>query len=458
MTRSTPDSTRRTLLLGVPALTLSSTALLAGCASTGPGSGGERTPIVFMHGNGDTAALWYTSFWRFESNGWPRERMSAVNAPYPQSRDIDAIAQPGRSSAEQNMGYLAAEVERVLAATRAPKVILIGNSRGGYAIRDFVKNGGGAPRVSHVILGGTPNHGVWATDYLPGSEFNGKGPFLSALNAPQGPQGLEITPGPKWLTVRSDNNDKYAQPDGRWIGRPDMATNVGYDGPALKGAENIVLPGLDHRELSFHPRAFAQDWRFIEERDPASIAIAVEAAPVLDGQISRPGTNLPLEGVAIEVYRLALDTGERIGPPVHRHTTGPDGRWGPMKASPGAPYEFVVAAPGMAIMHLYHSPFPRSSNLIDMRPVALTDAQKSAGSVVTLTRPRGYFDPERDTMSLDGAALPGVPPGVAGVSSSTIMLPEGPVRTVVAEFNGERIATRSWPARENRVVIAELHY
>ena len=93
-----------------------------------------------------------------------------------------------------------------------------------------------------------------------------------------------------------------------------------------------------------------------------------------------------------------------------------------------------------------------------MRPVALTDAQKSAGSVVTLTRPRGYFDLERDTMSLDGAALPGVPPGVAGVSSSTIMLPEGPVRTVVAEFNGERIATRSWPARENRVVVAELHY
>ena len=47
-----------------------------------------------------------------------------------------------------------------------------------------------APRVvSHVVLGGTPNHGVFAdaTSRL-GNEFNGAGPFLTALNAPQGPE------------------------------------------------------------------------------------------------------------------------------------------------------------------------------------------------------------------------------------------------------------------------------
>jgi hypothetical protein len=27
----------------------------------------ERPPIVFVHGNGDTAALWQTATWRFES-------------------------------------------------------------------------------------------------------------------------------------------------------------------------------------------------------------------------------------------------------------------------------------------------------------------------------------------------------------------------------------------------------
>jgi hypothetical protein len=51
-----------------------------------------------------------------------------------------------------------------------------------------------------------------------------------------------------------------------------------------------------------------------------------------------------------------------------------------------------------------------------------------------------------------------VPPGTAGVSESKLLLPPGPVRTVVAEFNGERIAVRSWPAGENHAVFAELHY
>jgi hypothetical protein len=32
-------------------------------------------PILFVHGNGDHAALWLTTLWRFEANGWPRERL-----------------------------------------------------------------------------------------------------------------------------------------------------------------------------------------------------------------------------------------------------------------------------------------------------------------------------------------------------------------------------------------------
>jgi triacylglycerol lipase len=34
----------------------------------------------------------------------------------------------------------------VLQATGASKVVLVGNSRGGYAIRNYVQNGGGAAR------------------------------------------------------------------------------------------------------------------------------------------------------------------------------------------------------------------------------------------------------------------------------------------------------------------------
>jgi triacylglycerol lipase len=142
-------------------------------------------------------------------------------------------------------------VKKVRAGTGASKVALVGNSRGGYAIRNFIVNGGGATQVSHVVLAGVPNHGVYADPARnPGNEFNGAGPFLSALNR-AGSNGGEVTTGIAWMTIRSDHEDKYAQPDGAAFGAPGMATHVGYDGPALAGAENIVIAGLDHRETAF---------------------------------------------------------------------------------------------------------------------------------------------------------------------------------------------------------------
>lgn len=431
-------------------------AVLAGCAALVPG-GERRPPVVFVHGNGDSAAVWTTTLWRFESNGWPRARLYAIDFPYPQARDDDATPQPGRSSSVDQMRFLADQVEHVRARSGASRVVLVGHSRGGYAIRNYVENGG-AGKVSHVILAATPNHGVWAGEFLPGSEFNGNGPLLVALNAPRGPRALEVTPGPKWMTLRSDGNDKYAQSDGRWLGRPDLATGVDASGPALKGARNVALGPVDHREAGFGPRAFEHMWRFLTGDWPVRAAIVPESAPTLDGRLWTPGTNLPLAGAQIEVYEVAPSTGERLGSAVHATTTGADGRWGPMPSRPDAPYEFVVRAPGFAVTHVYRSAFPRSSRLVHLEPVTLTDAQKQAGSVITMTRPRGYFDRQRDRMSLDGAPLPGVPPDGAGVSSSTLVLAPAPVRTVVAEFNGERIAARTWPAGENEAVVVELHY
>src|SRR6218665_3464717 len=74
-------------------------------------------PIVFVHGNGDTAGLWFTTVWRFESNGWPRDRLHAIALPHPLARDDEQTPQPGRTSSAEHMAFLAAEVERVRAAT-----------------------------------------------------------------------------------------------------------------------------------------------------------------------------------------------------------------------------------------------------------------------------------------------------------------------------------------------------
>jgi pimeloyl-ACP methyl ester carboxylesterase len=442
-------------------LALALAVLLAGCAGTAPRD--AHPPIVFVHGNGDTAALWYPTLWRFESSGWPRDRLFAVDLPYPLARTDDRKPQEGRSSAAENMKNLAAEVERVRRIIGADKVVLVGNSRGGNAIRDYLRNGGGAATVSHAILGGTPNHGIWLGDYLAGNEFNGTSPFMTALNVPQGPDGLETTPGVAFMTLRSDSYDKYAQPDGRWVGQPKMATNVAYDGPALRGAENVVLPGLDHRETSYHPIAFVHTYRFIAGKYPARTDIAPEASVVLDGRITgfrgADQTNLPFTGASIEIFETSAQTGERIGAAAHAKTVGPDGQWGPFRAKPEVQYEFVVRAEGFAITHYYRAPFPRSSNLIHFRPARMAETDKDAASVLTMTRPRGYFGVGRDTMSLDGKSPPpGIPAGVAGVAASKLKLNEPVARSVAAVFNDQRIVVRSWPLKENRMVFAEFHY
>ena len=468
------NTTRR--LFSVAAFVIAS-GLLASCAT--PSNPVAFPPVVFVHGNGDSAALWQTTLWRFESNGWPKNRLHAIDIPYPLARDVDSQSQPGRSSSSDSADFLKREVEKVMQATGADKVVLVANSRGGYAIRNYLQNGDGAARVSHAVLGGTPNHGVWAIKgFREGNEFSGTGPFLTRLNSPKNAAGDEVTGPVKWLTLRSDNNDKFAQPDGLWIGAKGTPTNVSFDGPALKGATNIVLPGADHREVSFSPAAFAATYQFMTGKPPATTAVVAQNSVVLTGKVMGSGlnpldattgnfvNNLPLPGALLTVFVTNPATGARVGPAAHTQTVGADGLWGPFSTRPEASHEFVVQAAGYATTHIYRSPFARSSAIVHVRAERLADTDKAAGASITMTRPRGYFDPQRDRMAFDGqTTLPGVPAQGAGASSSKILLPvnAGPavVRPITAQFNGESITGLTWPVQDagtTRIVVLELTY
>lgn len=426
--------------------------------SSGPGS---RLPaVVFVHGNGDTAALWHTTIWRFESNAYPRNLLHAIDFTYPSARSDDSRPQPFRSSTTDQREELATFVRKVLAETRRRKVALVGSSRGGNAIRNFLKNGGGAEVTSQAILCGATNHGVIVSDTaLKGSEFNGAGPFLRQLN--EGPQ--ETVPGVAFLTLRSDKLDKFAQPDGQFIGMPGKPTGVSYDAPELKGATNLVLPGLDHREVAFDKLAFQKTYEFIVGRAPSTLFIASEREPVLNGRVTGVAeggvyTNLPVAGAVVDIWEVDGRSGERKAlAPVHRRVTGGDGAWGPFKGRQDAFYEFVIAVSGSPVTHIYRSPFLRSSEVIHLRPGQFGKDDEKAGAVVIMTRPRGYFGHGRDKFLLDGKVPGGINEGVPGTSTGKLLLPEGPVRTVVATFNIETIAVRSWPAQENRLVMAEFH-
>jgi pimeloyl-ACP methyl ester carboxylesterase len=435
---------------------LSITLLLVLLMATRVLAADAPTPILFVHGNGDSAALWITTIWRFESNGYDPSRLFAMNFPNPVSRSDDTKPQPNRSSTADQLTALAARVAEIRAATGAPRVALVGSSRGGNAIRNFVRNAGGAAVVSHVVLCGVPNHGVWATDRDLNNEFNGHGPFLAGLNA-----GDEIQPGVRFITIRSDANDKYAQPDGRFIGRPGEPTNVTAEGPELRGATNVVLRGLDHREVAFHRLAFNKMYAFIANRAPERLSIAPEPRPVLTGTVSgwadRAPTNLPLTGATVEIFQVDPASGRRLGEPVHRQTTGTDGVWGPFGAADEAYYELVIVAAGYPTTHVYRTPFPRSSRHVHLRLRPLEESERGAGSVVTLTRPRGYLGHGRDTFTIDGKVPGGVPAGVPTASEAKARFPEGPPRSVRVVLNGEALGVLTYPLDGGHVVIAEFH-
>ena len=262
-----------------------------------------------------------TTLWRMETNGVARDRMFAINFTDPLARADDGMPEPNKSSTEDQRRELADAIKELKRRTGAPRVALVGNSRGGYPIRSYIKNGGGAD-VSHAVLCGVPNHGVSDWDDNPGSEFNGRGAFLRALNEGDS----EVTPGTAFLTLRSDGMDKYAQPDGGILGKPGTPTGVGFDGPALKGATNLVIGAVDHRETAYSPRAFREIYKFIAGREPDRIAIAPETEVKLSGLVTAtPGgvqTNRPVAGASVEIYRVSPDTGERIGGALHSSQTG----------------------------------------------------------------------------------------------------------------------------------------
>ena len=434
-----PVTVRHLVAVVISAVVAVACASPAGQPTEAPAS---PPPIVFVHGNGDSSALWITTIWRFESNSYPRDRLFAIDLVPPTARDDDAVAQAGRGGTAEVREQLAATVDQVLARTKAAKLVLVANSRGANTVRNYLKNGGGAAKVGWAVLGGGTNHGVSAV-VGPNNEFNGASPFMRQLN-----DGADVVPGVQYLTIRSDKLDKFAQPG--------IVPGIGYDAPALQGATNVVLDGIDHRETAFSARAFAEMYKFLTG-NTAKADITPETEPRLSGYVggyeNKVPTNKGVAGVKVTVYEVDASTGARNGAAVLSSTTGADGKWGPLNAKPTAFYEFVVEATTQPVRHFFRSPFPRSSEYVGLR--LFEDAPAATGkALIIFTRPRGYIADGRDLHSLDGKPVPGIGPGIPTNASFRVELTPSD-RAVPASLNGENITVRMYPGD---IVYAEFHY
>jgi pimeloyl-ACP methyl ester carboxylesterase len=417
----------------------------------------ERAPILFLHGDGGSAAQWMTTLWRFESNFYPRNRLFAPDLRLPTARRVDAVREAGRSSSEEATAQVSQEVTRVRRATGVDRLLLVGQGRAGNLIRNHLRVAG-PEGVRLAVLCGPPSHGAIVSDvHMVGSEYNGRTRFLRLLNAQPG----GVTAGVQVVTLASDRNDLYAQPEGRFLGLPGVETGIGFDGPALRGATNLVLQGADHLETAFSPAAFVAIWRVVTGELPAVLDLRPEVRPVLNGKVTGWAggvpTNIPVAGARVRVFTVDPATGMRTAAEVHARMTGADGAWGPLEVSGDAFLEFEISVRGHPVTHIYRSPFPRSSDVVHLRPhlPGRKDTAAAGGALVVLSRPRGFFDHAGDAIMLDGRRIDGNP-DVPHESTLRLELPLGPQRSIVAQYNGERIAAATWPLAERRVTVIEM--
>jgi len=161
-----------------------------------PGAEHPR-PVVLVHGTfADMSDSWQALSPLLHNHGYCVFALNYGSAGGSGALGIYGVGEIGASAAE-----LSAFVDKVLAATGAGEVDLVGHSQGGMMPRYYLKNLGGAAKV-HTLVGLSPsNHGTTLdglftlAGYFPGaSEFTGAlcracqeqeagSTFLSELNS-----------------------------------------------------------------------------------------------------------------------------------------------------------------------------------------------------------------------------------------------------------------------------------
>ncbi|WP_406210638.1 esterase/lipase family protein [Kitasatospora sp. NBC_01560] len=194
-------------------------------AATAPRLATTPNPVIFVHGRNADPGVWSAMIDSFEAAGHPADRLFAWSYDSTQSTNEVLAAR------------LADYVDGVLRSTGAAQVDFVAHSLGSLPARWYVRFGGGAAKVAHLVSLAGPNHGttvgwlcaLWdqgCRDMTPGSYV------LSHLNS-----GTEAPPPVRYTTFWSSCDEQIAPPAST----------------TLAGAVNIRTACLKHNDLLTDP-------------------------------------------------------------------------------------------------------------------------------------------------------------------------------------------------------------
>ncbi len=211
-------------------------------------------PVILVHGTfADMSDSWQALSPLLYDNGYC---VFALNyGSYDGSGTLGIYA---TGHIENSAAQLGAFVDRVLTATGAQKVDLVGHSQGGMMPRYYIRHDGGASKV-HTLVGLAPsNHGTTLNgiftlaSHFPGSnvlltdcpacrEQEAGSPFITSLNA-----GGETNPNVNYTVIESANDEVVTPYTSAFLAPASNVTNILLQAQcSLDQGEHLSMP-YDH--------------------------------------------------------------------------------------------------------------------------------------------------------------------------------------------------------------------
>lgn len=262
------------LLAATATLTAAPAASAAPLAASAPSSGWNNysckpsaahpRPVVLVHGTfGNGVDNWLALAPYLVNRGY-----CVFSLDYGQLPGVPLIY--GIGPIDASAGQLATFVDKVLAATGAPKADLVGHSQGGMMPRYYLKFLGGAAKTNAMIGIAPDNHGTTLNGltallpYFPGAkdlltmatpglaDQVAGSPFLTKLNA-----GGDTQPGVRYTVIATRYDEVVTPYRSQFLTGPDVHNVLLQDLCPVDLSEHVAIGTVDR--IAYHEVANALD-------------------------------------------------------------------------------------------------------------------------------------------------------------------------------------------------------